>query len=81
MIRKKLVATFLTATLCTSLLAGCGGGNEASNTADSSVLRVGFEGMTVPTNWTQQGGLRDLHDYPDGRAPRTNGFHRAILFA
>lgn len=53
MIRKKLVATFLTATLCTSLLAGCGGGNEASNTADSSVLRVGFEGMTVPTNWTQ----------------------------
>lgn len=30
-----------------------GGGNEASDTADSSVLRVGFEGMTVPTNWTQ----------------------------
>ena len=68
--KKKLVATFLTATLCTSLLAGCGGGNEASDTADSSVLHVGFEeGMTVPTNWTQD---TDAHgqrsDNGDGRS-------------
>ena len=36
MIRKKLVATFLTATLCTSLLAGCGGQQDSTDDAAPS---------------------------------------------
>lgn len=49
--KKRWISVALIATLCVGLLAGCGGGNSKADS--DKVLRVGFEGMTVPTNWTQ----------------------------
>ena len=44
---RRIGAAAVCAALCAGLLTGCGGKQE------ENVLRVGFEGMTVPTNWTQ----------------------------
>ena len=52
-VKKKILSALLAGLFLLGALAGCGGQKDTGN---QKVLRVGFEGMTVPTNWTQDSG-------------------------
>ena len=50
----KLISRLFFLTLCLAMLLGCRDNEPPSTAADAGkVLRVAFEGMTVPCNWTQ----------------------------